>query len=142
MGLSEMAACNPKYKQKTGELIAAKLLVYAGTGDEYQTFITPEAYHALKEWIDFRASYGEQITGDSWLMRNIWKTVGVKRSNNNLHNPDSNKDSRKRKNSCTGDNENFGYRCDGDATNPEKLQVKQSSTFCLELFTSKVFETI
>jgi integrase len=111
----------PQYNQKTGELIAAKLLVYAGTGDEYQTFITPEAYHALKEWMDFRASYGEQITGDSWLMRNIWKTVGVKRSNNKLHNPDSNKDSRKRKNSCTGDNENFGYRCDGDAANPEKL---------------------
>lgn len=112
----------PQYNRKTGELIAAKLLVYAGTGDEYQTFMTPEAYFALKEWMDFRASYGEQITGDSWLMRNIWKTVGVKRSNNKLHNPDNNsKDSRKRKNSCTGDNEYFGYRCDGDATNPEKL---------------------
>ena len=111
----------PIKNDKTGDIIAAKLLVYAGTGDEYQTFITPEAYRALKDWIDFRARYGEQITGDSWLMRNIWKTVGVKRTNTKLHNPDSNKNYIKRKTSSTGDNDNFGYRCDGDAANPEKL---------------------
>ena len=27
--------------------------------------------------MDFRASYGEKITGDSWLMRNTWKKVNV-----------------------------------------------------------------
>jgi integrase len=45
--------------EKTGEITAAKLLVYA--------FITAEAYNSLKEWMDFRASYGEKITGNTWL---------------------------------------------------------------------------
>lgn len=53
------------------EIIAAKLIVYTEEHDEYFSFITPEAYYALKEWIDFRALHGEQITPESWLMRNV-----------------------------------------------------------------------
>lgn len=29
--------------------------------------------------MDFRASYGEKITGESWVMRNTWRTADVKR---------------------------------------------------------------
>ena len=60
-----------------GEVIAAKLIVYAKEADEYYSFITPEAFASLKDWMDFRASYGETITEESWLMRDIWQTTNM-----------------------------------------------------------------
>ncbi len=58
-----------------GQVVAARIIVYGGEPDEYYSFITAEAYFALKDWIDFRASYGEKIIGDSWLMRDLWQTT-------------------------------------------------------------------
>jgi hypothetical protein len=75
------------------EIIAAKLVIYADEPEEYYTFITPEAYYALKDWMEFRASYGEKITGESWLMRDLWQTTNM----------------------------NYGAKW-GLATNPKKLQ--------------------
>lgn len=65
-------------KNENGEVIAAKLIVYAGEYEEYYSFITPEAYNALLEYIKFREMHGEKMTGDSWVIRNIWQTADVK----------------------------------------------------------------
>jgi integrase len=68
----------PLTNSSAGEVIAAKLLIYAGDQEQYYAFITPEAYYSLKEWMDFRASYGEKISAESWLMRDIWQTTNIK----------------------------------------------------------------
>lgn len=62
--------------------VAAKVIVYAGDDDEYFTFITPEAYTAIKSWIDYREESGEIITNQTWVARNLWnilkpRSIGV-----------------------------------------------------------------
>ncbi len=67
----------PIVNQDDKTVVAAKLKVYEGDVEEYYSFITPEAYKALKDWMEFRASYGENINGESWLMRDLWQTTNV-----------------------------------------------------------------
>ena len=66
--------------ERKGKVIAAKIIVYPGDVEEYFTFITPEAYSALEKWMQYRQSSGENITGESWILRNVWDSrAGVKR---------------------------------------------------------------
>jgi hypothetical protein len=58
--------------KKSGQIVAAKIRVYAGTPDEYRSFITPECYHVLEEYIKFRTSNGERVTKDSPLIRDLF----------------------------------------------------------------------
>jgi len=54
---------------KDDKIIAARMIVYKGDNEEYKTFITPEAYQALKEYVEFRISHGEIINEKSWVLR-------------------------------------------------------------------------
>lgn len=68
----------PLYEQKKDledVLTAAKIAVYAGTPDKYYSFITPEAYNALKDWMEYRKLHGEKIDPDSWIMRDTWQKI-------------------------------------------------------------------
>ena len=57
--------------------------VYGREAGNYKTYMTAEAYNEIKKWLDFRAMYGEQITPESLVMRNIWRTSDVKRRTTN-----------------------------------------------------------
>ena len=56
---------------REGNLVAAKVVVYAGDQERYRSFLTPEAYWELQKWMDFRNNSGEKISGKSWVMRDL-----------------------------------------------------------------------
>lgn len=64
--------------EKDGEIVAARLRVYAEEEDEYVTFISLEAWNELSKWINYRHDSGEVVTSDSWLMRNLWDVTTPK----------------------------------------------------------------
>jgi hypothetical protein len=67
-------------KEDEEKIVAAKLIVYAGDGAQYYTFITPEAYHELKIYMAFREKHGEEINVESPIMRDTFPTTNVKNS--------------------------------------------------------------
>jgi integrase len=67
--------------ERDGAIVAAKLIVHNTKINNrgYYSFITPEAYNSLKHWMDFRKLHGEEITGESWLMRDTWQKIDRRR---------------------------------------------------------------
>ena len=57
---------------KGAQVTAAKLRVYPGDREEYYSFIAAEAYRALKEYVDYRASQGEKIGPSSPVLRDLF----------------------------------------------------------------------
>ena len=102
----------PKFDEKTGQvIIAAKLIVYAGEPEQHYAFITPECYGVLQDYMKFREDYGENVTGESWLIRDLWQTSDVARNSNNNSSSSSSNSSHRR---------GAGK---GLASNPKRLSV-------------------
>ena len=60
--------------EQDGKIVAARMVVYDGEDDAYITFITQSAYCELADWMKYREEAGENITGDSWVMRDLRDT--------------------------------------------------------------------
>lgn len=72
----------PKYNQDNNEIMGAKIIVYPNDREKYYTYITPEAYSSVKEWMDYRKASGEEITNDSLIMRDIWQNGDLEGAKN------------------------------------------------------------
>ena len=58
--------------KRNGVLVAAKITIYKGTNEEYFSYITPECYHAIEDYFQFRKDSGEKITTDSPVIRDLF----------------------------------------------------------------------
>jgi hypothetical protein len=65
---------SPIQNKKTGDIIAGKIVVYAGEHDQYTSLITPESWFSIEEWVNYRKQHGETIGPQSMLLRDIWQT--------------------------------------------------------------------
>src|SRR5215204_251306 len=79
--------------ERQGKVIAAKIIVYAGDDEEYVSFITAEAYHELQRWMHYRRESGEEIHGNSWVMRQLWDTKKGYYHHGTIKNPEKLKSS-------------------------------------------------
>jgi hypothetical protein len=58
---------------ENGQVVAAKIRIYSGSDEEYSSFITPQAYWGIEEYISFRRDHGEKITPESPVLRDLFK---------------------------------------------------------------------
>jgi integrase len=58
----------PIYDENSSKLLAAHVVVYKGTNEEYDTFISPEAYRAYEEYRNLRTKFGENILKSSPIL--------------------------------------------------------------------------
>jgi hypothetical protein len=54
---------------RKGEVVAAKLKVYAGEPEEYVSFVTKECLDAIQEYLKFREEHEDRVSPDSPLFR-------------------------------------------------------------------------
>jgi integrase len=61
--------------RNNGQIIAGRLVVYAGHPEQYVAFITFEACAALDKYLEFRRENGENITNTSPLFRDTFDPI-------------------------------------------------------------------
>ena len=58
--------------ERNGNVVGAKIIVYAEEDEQYFSFISSEAWHAVKGWMEYREESGEHVSEDSWVIRDLW----------------------------------------------------------------------
>lgn len=58
--------------ERNGEVVAAKVVIYRGYPEEYYCFVSGEAWGRFQDYLNLRQQAGEQITGDSPALRNVF----------------------------------------------------------------------
>lgn len=66
---------------RDGRIVAVTMKVYSGEAEEYLTFITPSAWVELTKWKRYRQECGENVTDNSWVMRNLWDVTTLPHEN-------------------------------------------------------------
>jgi len=61
--------------ERDGKVIAAKIKIYEGDPEEYNSFITSETFFAIQDWMNYRKKYGENINENSYIVRDLWDTT-------------------------------------------------------------------
>lgn len=61
--------------------VAGRLVVYQGEPEEYLTFISPETYLAIQDYIAYRKRAGETIGPDSPIIRDKFEASAAKKIN-------------------------------------------------------------
>lgn len=73
--------------ERDGAVVAARLAVYQGEPEEYVTFLTPEAYRSVQNYLDYRRSAGETIGPDSSLIRDTFRYLKYRTESPRIKNP-------------------------------------------------------
>jgi len=76
----------PMHSKKDNKLLAGLLMVYANTPDKYFTFITPECYGIIQQYLEYRKRNHEKVEGDAPLIRNKIRQ-GVPSNSSSRRNP-------------------------------------------------------
>ena len=79
---------SPIYSKKGNKIIAGILTVYANTPDEYFTFITPECYGTIQQYLEYRKRNHEKVQEDAPLIRNKIRQ-GVPTNSSSQRNPNN-----------------------------------------------------
>ena len=61
--------------ERDGKVVAAKIKIYEGDPEEYDSFITPETFFAIQDWMNYRKKYGENINENSYIVRDLWDST-------------------------------------------------------------------
>jgi integrase len=102
------------------KIIAARIILHGEKkkkkrrNTDYLSFVTPESWFAIQKWVEFRKRYGEQITGESWVMRRLFP-IAHKKPGEEVQEESHYRDISKH---------NGGSKVDVDAAHPIKLTRK------------------